>query len=298
MKTNQGFLAFAWQWVATLRQAGRVRTAETYTCALNSFIRFHAQELPFEAIDAALLMAYEHHLRALGLCPNTTSFYLRNLRAIYNRAVEQQLMPQRNPFKYVYTGIDKTVKRAVPIAVILRLKQLDLVAEPSLDLVRDLFLFSFYTRGMSFVDMAFLRRSDLRQGILTYRRRKTNQQLLIRWDPLMQAIVDKHAREGSPYLLPIIQHPEKDTWKQYQTMSHYVNRKLKQLGERMGMTIPLTTYVARHSWATIAKEKNIPLSIISEAMGHDSERTTRIYLATLDLSGVDNANQLILNLFR
>lgn len=243
-------------------------------------------------------MAYEHHLRALGLCPNTTSFYLRNLRAIYNRAVEQQLMPQRNPFKYVYTGIDKTVKRAVPIAVILRLKQLDLVAEPSLDLVRDLFLFSFYTRGMSFVDMAFLRRSDLRQGVLTYRRRKTNQQLLIRWDPLMQAIVDKHARESSPYLLPIIQHPEKDTWKQYQTMSHYVNRKLKQLGERVGMTIPLTTYVARHSWATIAKEKNIPLSIISEAMGHDSERTTRIYLATLDLSGVDNANQLILNLFR
>ena len=110
----------------------------------------------------------------------------------------------------------------------------------------------------------------------------------------MRKIADKYDTSGTPYLLPIIKDTEEDTYRQYKNASHLVNDKLKKLGDRLGLCIPLTTYVARHAWASIARSKNIPLSTISEAMGHDSEQTTRIYLASLDTSVVDKANSLIL----
>lgn len=165
---------------------------------------------------------------------------------------------------------------------------------PATDYARDLFMFSFYTRGMSFVDMAYLKKKDLQNGVLAYRRQKTGQQLFIKWEKPMQEIVAKYDTTGTPYLLPIIRNMEKDARKQYKNAAHLVNAKLKKLGEQLGLGIPLTTYVARHAWASIAKSKNIPVSTISEAMGHDSETTTRIYLASLDTSVVDKANSLIL----
>ncbi len=248
----------------------------------------------FYTRDSSLMMKYESYLKSTGICPNTTSYYMRNLRAIYNRAVEKGLTVQRSPFKYVYTGIDKTVKRAIPLEEIRRLKELDLTKSPSLAYARDIFMFSFYTRGMSFIDMAFLRKKDLQNGILSYRRQKTGQQLFIKWEKPMQEIIDRYDTQGSPYLLPIIRDMEVDGRKQYKKTAHLVNQKLKKLGMRLGLSIPLTTYVARHAWASIAKSKNISLSVISEAMGHDSENTTRIYLASLDTSLVDKANSLIL----
>ena len=147
---------------------------------------------------------------------------------------------------------------------------------------------------MSFVDMAYLKKKDLQNGVLSYRRQKTGQQLFIKWEKPMQDIVSKYDTDGTPYLLPVIRDMETDTRRQYKNAAHLVNDKLKKLGERLGLGIPLTTYVARHAWASIAKSKNIPLSTISEAMGHDSENTTRIYLASLDTSVVDKANSLIL----
>ena len=116
----------------------------------------------------------------------------------------------------------------------------------------------------------------------------------IKWEKPMQEIIDRYDTQGSPYLLPIIRDMEVDGRKQYKKTAHLVNQKLKKLGMRLGLSIPLTTYVARHAWASIAKSKNISLSVISEAMGHDSENTTRIYLASLDTSLVDKANSLIL----
>ena len=110
----------------------------------------------------------------------------------------------------------------------------------------------------------------------------------------MQEIINKYDTQGSPYLLPIIRDMEVDGRKQYKKTAHLVNLKLKRLGMQLGLSIPLTTYVARHAWASIAKSKNISLSVISEAMGHDTENTTRIYLASLDASLVDKANSLIL----
>ena len=292
---DDSFLLFTRNLIVQLKQIGKVRTAETYTCALNSFIRFQGEtDLFWEAVDSNLMMEYEVYLKAEGVCPNTSSYYMRGLRAIYNRAVEKELTIQRYPFKHVYTGIDKTVKRAVSVKVIRQIRNLNLEHNPMLDYARDIFMFSFYTRGMSFVDMAYLKKKDLHNGILSYRRQKTNQQLFIKWEKPMQEIIDKYDTTGTPYLLPIIKDVGKDERRQYKNASHLVNCKLKKIGMQLGLTIPLTTYVARHGWASIAKSKNIPISTISEAMGHDSENTTRIYLASLNTSVIDKANSLII----
>ncbi|MBQ5627674.1 MAG: site-specific integrase, partial [Bacteroidaceae bacterium] len=195
--------------IARLQQLGKQRTSETYRATLRSFMQFReGKDIPVEEIDADMMLTYEAHLRNKGLARNSTSFYMRILRAVYNRAVEKGLTVNRNPFKQVYTGVDKTVKRAIPLKAIRQIKNLDLTMQPSLEFARDMFLFSFYTRGMSFIDMAFLRKRDLANGVLTYRRRKTGQQLLIRWEKCMQEIVKKYGTPtDSPYLLPIITAP-------------------------------------------------------------------------------------------
>jgi len=175
-----------------------------------------------------------------------------------------------------------------------QIKDMDLTSFPTMDYARDMFMFSFYTRGMSFVDMAFLKKKNLQNGTLSYRRQKTNQQLFIKWEKPMQDILKKYDTRGTSYLLPIIKDTNKNVRLQYKNAAHLINKKLKQLGEKLEIPAPLTMYVARHSWASIAKSKNIPISVISEGMGHDSENTTRIYLASLDTSVVDKANKLIL----
>lgn len=292
-KDMHGFMAFGHTLVGQLKQIGKPHTA--YATAINSFARFRKdQDIPLDEVDSDLMMAYEAYLKSNDICPNSSSFYMRNLRAIYNRAVDKELTEQRNPFKHVYTGIDKTVKRAVPLNVIRQIRDLDLSLYPAMDYARNIFMFSFYTRGMSFIDMAFLKKKDLQNGVLSYRRHKTNQLLFIKWEKPMQELIDKSYTTDTSYLLPIIRSSDKDARKQYKNEAHQVNHNLKKIGNMLGLTISLTSYVARHSWASIAKSKNIPISIISEAMGHDSENTTRIYLASLDTTVVDKANSLIL----
>ncbi len=282
--------------IADKRSLGKVRAAETYASALNSFRRFrNGADLMMNNIDSDMMLMYEAYLRARGLKPNSSSFYMRNLRAVYNIAVEKGMTIQRHPFRHVYTGVEKTVKRAVPINIIRKVKALDLADKPRLDFARDIFLFSFYTRGMAFVDMAYLRKKDLSEGVLSYRRRKTGQQLFIKWEKCMQEIVDKHQVAGTERMLPIIRR-DTDERKQYIYEGHNINRNLKIIGRILGLSAPLTMYVARHAWASIAKSRNVPLSVISEGMGHDSENTTRIYLASLDNAAIDKANSMILKL--
>ena len=289
------FFAFMEEVVARLERLGKTRTSETYTAALNSFMRFReGRDVPLDEISPDLMEEYEAYLKGCGVSLNTVSFYNRILRAAYNRAVEKGLTPQRHPFRNVYTGMEKTVKRAIPFEAIRRIKKLDLSLKPALDFARDMFLFSFYTRGMSFVDMAYLRKSDLKNGILSYRRKKTGQQLRIRWERCMQEIVEKHPNVTTEYLLPMITNPAISERRQYENALHLVNNKLKKVAEMAGLSVSLTMYVTRHSWASTAKCKNIPLSVISEGMGHDSETTTQIYLASLDTSVIDEANGLIL----
>ncbi len=293
---EQSFSQFMESVIMQLKRLNRDRTAETYTATLNSFMRFRKDnDVLLDEISSDLMMEYEAYLKTQGVTMNTVSFYMRILRAVYNRAVEKGLTGQRNPFRHVYTGSDKTVKRAIPLKAIKRIKKLDLSLKPSLDFARDMFLLSFYTRGMSFIDMAYLRKKDLQNGILSYRRRKTEQQLFIRWEKCMQEIIDKYEVESiSPYLLPILKYPYEQSRKQYKNTLFRVNKYLKEVARLADIGIPLTMYVSRHSWASAAKNKNIPVSVISEGMGHDSEMTTQIYLASLDNAVVDNANARIL----
>lgn len=282
--------------IIRLKQTGKIRTSETYTSTLNSFKSFRkGEDIMLDAITSELMEDYQLYLQGRGAIPNTTSFYMRILRAVYQRAVDDELIEQHNPFRRVYTGVDKTVKRALPLAVIKAIRTLDLCLSPPLDFARDMFMMSFYLRGMSFIDMAFLRKSDLINGQIIYRRRKTNQLLTIAWTKEMQILLDKYPENPTEYLLPIITSTTGNERSRYRSVGYNINRSLKKIAEKVGVSIPLTLYCARHSWASAAKAKGIPLSVISEGMGHDSETTTQIYLASLDTSAVDQANSIILD---
>ena len=281
--------------IAKLKQNGKLRTSETYKSTLNNFKKFRQDEdIMLDCLTSDIMEEYESWQYKRGITPNTISFYARILRAVYNRAVDGEIIENRNPFRKIYTGVDKTVKRALPLTAIKKIKALDLSLTPSLDFARDMFLISFYLRGMSFIDMAFLKKSDLQTGYIIYRRRKTGQKLIIEWTKEMQIILDKYPENASEYLLPIIRNPGTNERCVYHNMAYNINRNLKQIAEMVNLNIPLSLYVARHSWASIAKSKGIPLSVISEGMGHDSETTTQIYLASLDTSAIDKANSMII----
>lgn len=281
--------------IARLRLNGKVRTAETYLSALRSIKHFRkGEDLMIDCMTASEMEAYEAWLRERGVVPNTISFYMRILRAVYNRAVEDDITNDRKPFRHVYTGIDKTVKRALPLTAIKCIRSLNLTGMPKLDYARDMFMLSFYLRGMSFIDMAYLKKNDLKDGRITYYRRKTSQRLIIAWTKEMQQIIDKYSENASDYLLPIIRNRGINERCTYHNMGYMINHHLKQVAAMAGISVPLTLYVARHSWASAAHSKGIPVAIISEGMGHDSEATTRIYLASLDTSAVDRANSIIL----
>ena len=195
-------------------------------------------------------------------------------------------------------GVDKTVKRAVTLKTVCKIRDVNLSAYPHLDFARNVFMFSFYTRGMSFVDIAFLRKSDLTNGVITYFRRKTSQQIQVRVENQTRDIMDKLGENSTLYLLPIIGSETIDADSQYRNVYHRVNRNLRKLGEMLKLETKLTLYVARHAWASIAHHNNIPISTISKAMGHDSETTTLIYLSSIDSSVVDKANRRIMSLMK
>lgn len=282
-----------------LSETGRERTSETYKQTLQSFMKFRNNEdLCFDMIDEKLLSQYEVYMRISNLCRNTTSFYMRILRSIYNRAVNEGHTIQTNPFKNVYTGVDKTCKRAITLQEIKRIKNMDLSDMPKLDFARDIFMFSFYMRGMSFIDIAYLKKTDLSGGFLVYNRKKTGQQLIVKWEKDMDNIVQKYAdeNENNAFLFPIIERQDGTERKQYLNKMLIINRRLKTISKMGNISTPLTMYVARHSWASIAQSKNIPVHTISLAMGHDNEETTRIYLATIQNNVIDKANNKIISL--
>ena len=295
---NSSLFEFMETLIATYKRNGQHRTGETYLCTLNSIKRFRDnKDIQLMDVNTEFIVSYEHYLKIEGVQHNTISFYMHRLRAVYNKAVEKELIEQKFPFKHMKIGIEKTVKRAIPIKYIKKLKSLELKEFSSKDLARDLFLFSFYTRGMSFIDIAYLQKKDLKNGTLSYRRKKTGQKLFIHWETCMEHIVNKHKSEkSSPYLFSILDSTRGDIRKQYHNTLTLINRHLKKLGEEIGLDVPLTMYVARHSWATIARSEGIPISIISEGMGHDNEKTTQIYLASLDNKVIDSANRKIIRL--
>ena len=293
---SDDFQQFAESIIRQKKEDGHLSIAAKYRSSLNSLNRYlDGRLLTFDDMDSSQMFGYETYLKKQGLCPNTISFYMRNLRAIYNQAVKQGLTPQNHPFSSVYTGIAKTVKRAVNAKEFQQIKSVQLPPNSFAALSRDIFLFSFYTCGMSLIDIANLKKTDLQGDYLTYCRQKTGQRIRIHWEPCMQELVNKYQNEDSPYLFSLIACPGIDEERQYQNRIHLINHHLKKLGKELGLSAKLTSYVARHSWASIAKSQNVPVAAISEAMGHTSERTTRIYLKWFDNTLVDSANQKVLS---
>ena len=290
--------AFMDRIIKTLLSEGKVRTSETYSAALKSFRQFRGgKDIMLDCLNVNVMKDFAEWHYDKGNTSNTVSFYARILRAVYNRAVDMELIEDRRPFRHIYTGVAKTRKRALPIEVIKRIRMLDLSCSPPLEFARDMFMLSFYLRGMSFVDMALLRKRDLSGGYLVYRRRKTGAQMKIKWTVEMQTILKKYPGVNG-YLLSVLTDEGNVNYLNYRRVGYKINVNLKKIAARVGLSAPLTLYVARHSWASIAKQQGVPIGVISEGMGHRSEATTQIYLASLDVTVVDKANDKILKSLR
>ena len=280
------------------REMKRFGTARTYANTLRSFREFQSDnDLTFTELTQEMMEQYEAWMTHRGLKQNTIRFYLRTLNTLTRKAIDEHLMEDRQLFAKVRLSYVKTTKRAITESQIRRIERLDLSEKPAQALARDMFMFSFYMRGMSFADMAFLRKADLKYGMLSYCRRKTNQHLTIAWHRALQVIIDRYAHltRNTPYLLPIITRTDGTEYKQYRNREECINRALKSIGVAAGLKIPLTTYVARHSWASIARNMNFSIAIISEGMGHQSYRTTQIYLDSIDTARIDDANNRIIH---
>ena len=284
------FVSFMRSIICEKRVENKIKTAQNYETTLKSFIKFHETKTELRVITSLSLRQYESWLKTRGVSMNTISFYMRILRAVYNRAVEERIVVNQYPFKKVYTGIAKTNKRYVDEDVFLKLLNLDLHKRKSLIFARDLFLFSFYTRGMAFVDIAYLKKGDIINGYIRYNRHKTGQTLFIKVEPCISKITRRYTenKTNGAYLFPIMK------GENYQSALRLQNFRLKKISEMLKLPQPLTSYVARHSWASIAKRKGIPTSIISEGMGHKNEAITQIYLASFEQSVIDKANATLL----
>ncbi|WP_418322152.1 tyrosine-type recombinase/integrase [Segatella hominis] len=292
---NTSLLSFVNQLRTQFLQQNKLRLAETYQSALNSFCLYiNKVEILMEDIDSKMIEGYESYLKQKKLTLNTISFYMRILRAIYNRAVKSGVIADKKPFDHVFTTMTKTAKRAIPIQVIQKIAQAH-ITNKNEALARDLFLFSFYTRGMSFVDIAYLKKTDLNNTYLIYKRKKTGQELKIAWRKEMQELVDRNSSKDGVHLFGILdENSEKSLRFQYHYTQCIINTALKRLGKQLNLGTNLTMYVARHSWATIARQKNIPLSVICDGMGHNSEKTTQIYLQSVDAETIDRCNDKLI----
>ena len=297
LPTSQSVFMFFRQQIAKKEQMQCVGTKNNYTNAVNRFIEFRNQkDLTFSQMTADMMEMYQAWLWNRGVGQNTVSFYLRTLRTLHHKAVEAGQATSNDIFAHVQTANVRTAKRAISVKDIRKIEKLELQIGSSIDKARDLFLLSFYLRGMAFVDMAFLKKSDLKCGLVSYNRRKTHQNLNIEWIKPMQAIINKYAEQtkDSPYMLPILTGKETSPYTQYRKVEYNTNYNLKKIGKMIGLKIPLTTYVARHTWASIALHMNIPIATISEGMGHNSYKTTQIYLESIDVATINEANKRII----
>lgn len=286
--------------IRLMRNANRLGTAKNYEKTMKNFAEFlGGVNLPFSAMTEQLVAEYNSFLVQRGMVRNSISFYMRIMRAVYNKAVRQKLVEQSHPFTEIYTGIDRTRKRAVSESVISQLYKLKLAEGTPLAFARDIFIFSYCTRGMAFVDIAYLKKENIQNGVICYARRKTGQLLSVRIEPSIQRIIDRYSSALSPYVFPILtSYDTKEAYEEYQVAINNHNRLLRRLSKMLPAGCKLTSYTSRHSWATAARNHNVPISVISQGMGHTSEQTTQIYLTMLENSVIDDANQgLIRSLF-
>ncbi len=299
-QTTMSIQSYMRELIDFLHQCGRIGTAKNYERTLRSFSRFAGGDTPLSDVTERTIGEYSAYLQRGGIVRNTVSFYMRIMRAVYNKAVRGGLVAQSFPFQNVYTGVDRTRKRAVGENAIIGLHSLNLRGNARMALARDIFIFSYGTRGMSFVDIAYLKRSDIRDGYISYTRRKTGQTVSVRVEPCVHRIIRKYEdTAGNPtYVFPILTSQDPvESYRQYRAAINTYNNRLRKLSSMLAEGCHLSSYTARHSWATVARKHMAPIEVISAGLGHTSERTTRIYLASLESAAVDSVNRAILSAF-
>ena len=278
------------------REAGRDATADLYRAAGNWLRKYrHGHDISLSQLTPSLVDGFIAFLQAGGkLKVNSVNSYVSALRAMYNIIIrEQGYTPRIHPFAHIVIHPEKTIKRAVNLEVFEQIPVLDLKEEPELQFAADLCVFSFIACGIPFVDLARLTRDNIKDGTLVYNRTKTGSPIKIGLTSGMRCLLDKYASTSSPYLFPIFPPEGPASYEHYKMLLRKYNVALKRIGERLQLPTLFTSYVVRHSWATIAYRKYTPIALISQALGHASEQTTRHYLAQLDSSELSKANILI-----
>lgn len=277
-----------------VRQYSTAKNYRTAIRSLRSFLQGH--ELMVRDVSPELMADYAQWLRQQGISMNTVSCYLRSLRAIYNKVVRRYGLEDLDPFKDLFTGHAKTVKRSASDEDIKRLQAMILPRHSVLQLTRDIFFFSLYAQGMPFVDVAFLRNEQIRDGLIVYERHKTGQQIVVKIEGCIQEIINRYSRTDSDFVFPIITtHYPAQAYKQYQSKLRTYNRHLHQLEKIAGLKGSLTSYVVRHTWASLAYDTDIDLAVIASALGHTNTNTTRIYIRDINNRRLAEANQKVLN---
>lgn len=313
LKKSQDFVfPFFDQLVQQFTDNKKIGNAGIYQTVKNSLFKFKkTNQLHFSDISLSFLQKYESFLFGEGLKGNGISLYMRTLRAAYNKAIALKVVDIRlypfnnltNPNGYKISDLETaTVKRAIKQEDIRAIEKVETKPYSAKHDSKLYFLFSFYCRGINFTDMAFLKPENLQSGRIVYSRAKTRNRKIFSvevMDPVKEIIeyFDRHPFK-SKYLLPILDDIRFVTDKQkktrIQTMLKKVNGDLKDLGGEAKIKTPLTTYVARHSWATIMRNKGASDAVISEGLGHEDEKTTKIYLENFENSVLDEANRKLL----
>ncbi|SEA76950.1 site-specific integrase [Pedobacter hartonius] len=284
-----------------LKIDGNIGNAWVYTSALNALQKFHPNEqLYFEDIDFQFLDKYNKHLVRSGVKHNTAFFYLRTLRAFYNKAIKHKIV-DRNlyPFNDITLKAEKTKKRAIDKLLIKEIIALDLPERSSIWHVRNWFMLSFYLMGISFVDQALLTSSNIKKGRITYKRQKTGKLYDIKLVPQALTIIELYKKQPQGYILPIINRTTKNDEERLRLIkdrTRFANKYLKRMAELIETEETITTYTSRHSWATICKKLGFSIEIIAECLGHEyGNKTTAVYLDSFDQDVIDNANEKVAN---
>ena len=295
------FKSFTDKLIKEMHQINKTGNALIYQTAVNRFLSFCInQNIQFHEITYTLLDQFRHSLTIQGLKINSISNYFRTLRAIYNKAIKQKIVERsRYPFYDLKIKSERTLKRAVLRQDLLKLEQLNLEMNTAEWKALMSFLLSFYLIGISFTDMAYLSRKNIIDGRVVYRRRKTHKEYSIKLFPQALAILDLFYQEGSKYLIPILpDYVVEDSLVAKKLIHQWIkttNKYIKRLGQEVGIASPLTTYVARHTFATTAKRLGYSNELIAEALGHEyGNKITNIYLDSFDQEVVDDMHKRVI----
>ena len=286
--------------IEQLKKEGRLKYASTFKELKNSLINFNFHlDILFSDIDVIWLKNYEVWLKSKGLVYNSIGVRFRTLRAIYNKAIEDNIVKQEYyPFRaYKVSKLhEDTVKRAITksdIERVVNYKALKGYTQLSIDL----FYFSYLCAGINFTDIAYLTKDNLIDDRLVYSRRKTKKLIKIPIQDKALNIIERYYTTNNYYLFPILSTFHKTDIQRMNRINKVlrkVNKELKAIGEELNIPINLTTYCARHSFATVLKRSGVSTSIISESLGHSNEKVTQIYLDSFENSQINEAMKNLL----